>query len=198
MPDMEPLPLADEIADTGGREPELPTSRDADDILISREKATRERFEETVALTIDGYPVVIPKSVPKTDAQGNELRDAAGEPIPRNTTIYDAALRLVTGYRLPNGTFVRPIWTADELKARIPVLCHMPHLHPIGVCRMCSVSVAKWVSKGGKVDLKGGRKLSPACWHETRSLSPMTYSSKNTLKLSWRTADENRRRRAIK
>src|SRR4051812_8158511 len=89
------LDIQDDI-DMGGFEEEGAAARDADDVLVSREKATRERFKETVSLTIDGYPVVIPKSVPKTDAQGNELRDKAGEPIPRNTTIYDAAVRLAT------------------------------------------------------------------------------------------------------
>ena len=166
MPDL--LPLADEIPEASGREPELPSSRDADDFLISREKATRERFQELVTLTIDGYPVAIPKSVPKTDSQGNEERGKDGEPIPRNTTLYDAAVRLVTGYPGPDGNFVPPVWEWDELRARIPTLCHMQHLHPVGVCRMCSVSVAKWTNKDDKLELKGGRKLSPACWHETQ------------------------------
>jgi Fe-S-cluster-containing hydrogenase component 2 len=154
--------------DLGGFEEEAAAARDADDVLVSRERATRERFQEAVTLTIDGYPVVIPKSVPKTDAQGNELRDRAGEPIPRNTTIYDAAARLVTGYRTPDGKFVPPVWTQDELKRRIPTLCHLPHLHPVGVCRMCSVSVSKRTRRGDKVELKGARKLLPACWHETQ------------------------------
>lgn len=168
MPDIvTPIP-PDEIPDAVGREEESSTARDEDDILIRREKATRERFREIVSLTIDGYPVVIPKSVPKTDAMGNELRDAAGEPIPRNTTIYDAAVRLVTGYRKPDGTFAPPVWSWDDLKDRIPVLCHVPHLHPVGVCRMCSVYVSKRSQRGDKVDLKGNRKLTPACWHETQ------------------------------
>ena len=166
MPDT--LPLADEMPEAVGREEESSSARDDDDLLIRRERATRERFQETVSLTIDGYPVVIPKSVPKTDAQGNKLRDEAGEPIPRNTTIYDAAVRLVTGYRGTDGRFVPSVWSWDDLKERIPVLCHMPHLHPVGVCRMCSVYVSTRSQKGDKVELKGNRKLTPACWHETR------------------------------
>jgi Fe-S-cluster-containing hydrogenase component 2/CRP-like cAMP-binding protein len=166
MPDA--VPSADEIPEAVGREEESSSARDDDDLLIRRERATRERFQETVSLTIDGYPVVIPKSVPKTDAQGNRLRDAAGEFIPRNTTLYDAAVRLVTGYKAADGRFVPPVWSWDDLKDRIPVLCHMPHLHPVGVCRMCSVYVSTRSQKGDKVELKGNRKLTPACWHETR------------------------------
>ena len=164
MPDV----LVDDVPEAVGREEESSSARDDDDLLIRRERATRDRFQETVSLTIDGYPVVIPKSVPKTDAQGNEQRDAAGEPIPRNTTIYDAAVRLVTGYREADGRFVPSVWSWDDLKERIPVLCHMPHLHPVGVCRMCSVYVSTRSEKGDKVELKGNRKLTPACWHETR------------------------------
>src|SRR5205807_8897130 len=101
MPDT--FPIADEIPEAVGREEESSSARDDDDLLIRRERATRERFQETVSLTIDGYPVVIPKSVPKTDSQGNPLRDSDGELIPRNTTLYDAAARLVTGYRSTDG-----------------------------------------------------------------------------------------------
>ncbi|MFO0801828.1 MAG: cyclic nucleotide-binding domain-containing protein [Gemmataceae bacterium] len=162
------LPIAEDFAEAVGREEESSSARDDDDLLIRRERATRERFQESVSLTIDGYPVVIPKSVPKTDAQGNELRDAAGELIPRNTTLYDAAMKLVTGYKGADGRFVPPVWSWDDLKERIPVLCHMPHLHPVGVCRMCSVYVSTRIEKGGKIELKGNRKLTPACWHETR------------------------------
>jgi Fe-S-cluster-containing hydrogenase component 2 len=166
MPDV--LPAVDEIPEAVGREEESSTARDDDDLLVRRERATRERFQETVSLTIDGYPVVIAKSVPKTDAQGNILRGADGEPIPRNTTIYDAAAKLVTGY-MAGGKFVPPVWDWDTLKDRIPVLCHMPHLNPVGVCRMCSVYVSTRSQKGDKVELKGNRKLAPACWHETRN-----------------------------
>ncbi|HEY2910840.1 MAG TPA: cyclic nucleotide-binding domain-containing protein [Gemmataceae bacterium] len=163
------LPVAEEISEAVGREEESTSARDDDDLLVRRERATRERFQETVSITIDGYPIVIPKSVPKTDSQGNELRDGAGEPIPRNTTLYDAAMRLVTGYRGADGRFVAPVWSWDDLKERIPVLCHMPHLHPVGVCRMCSVYVSTRSQRGDTVELKGNRKLTPACWHETRN-----------------------------
>jgi len=96
--------------------------------------------------------------VPKTDSQGNELRytsgENAGELIPRNTTLYDAAVRLVTGYT-DQGRFIPGVWSWDDLKERIPVLCHMQHLHPVGVCRMCSVYVSTRIQKGDKVELKG-------------------------------------------
>jgi Fe-S-cluster-containing hydrogenase component 2 len=148
MPD-----AADTIPDplTSGREEEALFARDEDDVLIRREKETRERFQEMVTVVIDGYAVEVPRAVPRTDAQGNLLRDAAGELIPRTTTIHDAAVRLVD----------ESVWTEEELRTRIPVLCHQRHMTPVGVCRMCSVHISSL--KRGK--LTPGRKLVPACQH---------------------------------
>jgi Fe-S-cluster-containing hydrogenase component 2/CRP-like cAMP-binding protein len=134
-----------------GREEEALFARDDNDVLVRREKETQERFKEMVTIVIDGYSVQVPRAVPKTDAQGNFLRDADGELVPRTTTIHDAAVELVES----------GIWTEDVLKSRIPVLCHQRHVPPIGVCRMCSVHISS--VKRGK--LTPGRKLVPACQH---------------------------------
>src|SRR3954470_21420622 len=91
MPDFPDLP----DAAPRGRDEEAVFARDANDALVRREKATREQFAATVVVAIDGYPVTVPRAVPATDAQGNELRAADGGPVPRNSTVYDAALRLV-------------------------------------------------------------------------------------------------------
>jgi len=79
----------------GRGEEESLFARDDNDVLIRREKETRERFDQFVEIVIDGYAIKVPRAVPKTDAQGNKLRDANGELIPRTTTIHDAAAQLV-------------------------------------------------------------------------------------------------------
>src|SRR5262245_7269081 len=134
-----------------GREEESLFARDENDVLIRREKETRDRFNDLVTVVIDGYAVEVPRAVAKTDSQGNRLRDSSGELIPRTTTIYDAATQLVE----------RGVWSEEELKARIPVLCHQQHVAPVAVCVMCSVHISSM--KRGK--LTPGRKLVPACQH---------------------------------
>jgi hypothetical protein len=141
--------------DTAGREEESLFARDENDVLIRREKETRDRFGQFVDVVIDGYTVRVPRAVPKTDSQGNKLRGADGQLIPRTTTIHDAAVRLVA----------EGLWTEEELKRRIPVLCHQRHVAPVAVCRMCSVHVS--TMKRGK--LTAGRKLVPACQHRVET-----------------------------
>lgn len=138
-----------------GREVESTFARDAHDLLVRRERETRARFGQTVTLVVDGYPVEMPRAVPKTDPQGNPLRDTDGGLIPRTTTIYDAAQRLVAA----------GAWSEAELKARIPTLCHQPHMSPVGVCRMCSVHISS-VRRG---KLTPGRRLVPACQHRVEA-----------------------------
>lgn len=147
-----------EIADPDiflGREEESLFARDDNDVLIRREKETRDRFKDIVTVVIDGFAVQVPRAVPKTDAQGNVLRDADGKEIPRTTTIYDAAAALVEAGK----------WTDEELKTRIPVLCHQRHVSPVAVCRMCSVHISSM--KRGK--LTPARKLVPACQHRVET-----------------------------
>jgi Fe-S-cluster-containing hydrogenase component 2 len=138
-----------------GREEESLFARDENDVLVRREKETRERFKDIVTVVIDGYPVEVPRAVPKKDAQGNVLRGPDGLEIPRTTTIYDAAAKLVELGK----------WSEDELRERIPVLCHQQHVTPVAVCRMCSVHISSM--KRGK--LTAGRKLVPACQHRVET-----------------------------
>ncbi len=152
MPDA-PTTVDDTLA--LGREEESLFARDDNDILIRREKETRERFKDIVTVVIDGYPVEVPRAVPRTDALGNPLRDADGGLIPRTTTIHDAAAELVA----------RGLWTDEEFQTRIPTLCHQRHITPVGVCRMCSVHISSM--KRGKIT--PGRKLVPACQHRVES-----------------------------
>jgi Fe-S-cluster-containing hydrogenase component 2/CRP-like cAMP-binding protein len=141
--------------DAAGREEESLFARDENDVLIRREKETRDRFSQFVDIVIDGYTVRVPRAVPKTDSQGNKVRNADGNLIPRTTTIHDAAVKLVAD----------GIWSEEELKKRIPVLCHQRHVAPVAVCRMCSVHVS--TMKRGK--LTAGRKLVPACQHRVET-----------------------------
>ena len=134
-----------------GRDEESVFARGENDELIRREKATREQFATTVTVRIDGYAVTIPQAVPTTDARGNPLRAADGGLIPRNSTIYDAAMKLAR-----DGD-----WDDAQLAERIPVLCHQPHLHPVGMCRMCVVQIQQ-IKRG---TARTERKLLPACQH---------------------------------
>jgi len=134
-----------------GRDEESLFARGEDDALIRYVKPTLEKFKEMVTVIIDGESVTVPKAKPQTDAQGNPKRDRDGQFIPRDTTIYDAAMALVD-----KGAFSK-----EEMESRIPVLCHLKHLDPIAVCRMCSVQVSN--IKRGK--FTAGRKLVPACQH---------------------------------
>src|SRR4029079_19819608 len=102
------------------REGEALFARGDDDALIRRERKTQADFAQLVSLTIDGTEVTVPRATPVTAAQGTVKYGPDGNPIPRATTIYDAAAR---------------VWDRDELARRIPVLCHQDHLAPVPVCR---------------------------------------------------------------
>ena len=145
---MSPDPIATMMATasrfTSAREEESLFARDDDDVVVRKEKETRDRFRDMVTVVIDGYKITVPKAVPKTDPQGNQVREADGGPAPRTTTIYDAAAQL---------------FDRAELGRRIPVLCHQPHQNPVAVCRMCSVQISN--PKKGRPE----RKLLPACQH---------------------------------
>jgi Fe-S-cluster-containing hydrogenase component 2 len=162
MPDPTPAPLAPDARPTG-RDEESPFARDAFDVLIRREEETRDRFKQRVTLTIDGYPVTVPRAVPKTDALGNRVRGPDGDYVFRTTTIHDAAVELVTpGTWAADGAGPaagKAAWTEEDLKERIPTLCHQRHVAPVGVCRVCSVHVTKADQR------RAPRKLFPACHH---------------------------------
>ncbi len=118
-------------------------ARDVDGQLIRVEKATADELEKTVTLVIDGVQVVVNQAVPECDSQGNIKQDADGKPIPRPTTIYDAAYK----------AFV----TKPGEQHPIPALCHREHLPPVGVCRVCVVELVE-ESRGAI-----RKKLVPSC-----------------------------------
>mgnify|MGYP003338999225 CR=1 FL=1 len=41
------------------------------------------------------------------------------------------------------------VWSEEDLRTRIPVLCHQRHVTPVAVCRMCSVHISSM--KRGKL-----------------------------------------------
>ncbi|MFM8633419.1 MAG: cyclic nucleotide-binding domain-containing protein [Planctomycetia bacterium] len=143
--------MAAERIDLDDHAPILPEedglfARDIDGQLVRMDKVTAADFEKQITIKIDGREVTVPKAVPQTDSQGKILRDAEGRPVPRATTIYDAATKAYKG---------------DPAGNPIPILCHQEHLDPVGVCRVCCVEIAK-VKRG---TMQRERKLLPACHH---------------------------------
>ena len=65
--------------------------RDVNGRLVRVERATANDFDEVVHLKIDGRELLVKKAIPTKDSQGNILQGEDGQPIPRFTTIYDAA-----------------------------------------------------------------------------------------------------------
>jgi len=121
-------------------------ARDINGQLVRMDKVTAADFDRQITIKVDGREVTVPKAVPLTDSQGKILRDAEGRPVPRATTIYDAATKA---------------YADDPAGNPIPVLCHQEHLEPVGVCRVCCVEIAK-VKRG---TMQRERKLLPACQH---------------------------------
>ena len=121
-------------------------ARDINGQLVRMDKVTAADFEKQITIKVDGREVTVPKAVPLTDAQGKIQRDSDGRPIPRATTIYDAATKA---------------YADDPAGNPIPILCHQEHLEPVGVCRVCCVEIAK-VKRG---TMQRERKLLPACHH---------------------------------
>ncbi len=111
--------------------------------MIRLERAQQKDFDEIVRLKIDGVEVAINKAVETRDSEGDIIRDIEGRPIPRYSTIYDAA----------SLAFVRN--TGDEHP--IPTLCHREHLPPLGACRVCLVEAAEMTKRGLK------KQFVPAC-----------------------------------
>src|SRR5260370_11695710 len=109
--------------------------------------------EELVQVTLDGHLVTMPRSLADQANQKGKLKidgkevevpqvslsyDPVGRPVPRLTTIYDAALKVYP-------------------KDPVPVLCHREYMTPVAVCRVCSVEVG-WGNGPQE------RKLAPACY----------------------------------
>lgn len=118
-------------------------ARDVDGQLIRVERATATDFDADVRVKIDGRELTLKRAVPQRDSQGNILRDPQGQPIPRYSTIYDAAQE----------AFV--FQPGDQNP--IPTLCHREHLPPVGVCRICVVEAAEMTRRGPR------KMLVPAC-----------------------------------
>ena len=110
-------------------------ARDIDGQLVRLDPVTAADLAKDVQLKVDGRPITVKKAVAATNAQGVVLRDSDGRPVPRPTTIYDAA----------NQLFAAKPGDSNP----IPVLCHQEHLDPVAVCRICVVEIAK--VKDGKL-----------------------------------------------
>src|SRR5438477_8658648 len=123
-------------------------SRDINGQLVRLDAPTQGDYEKQVTLQIDGQSITVPLAEPLKDANGNVVQDLDGQTTPRYTTIYDAATKLY----------------GDEAKIPIPTLCHLPHMKPVAVCRLCVVQI--YGQKRGKRAAE--RKLLPACQHPVK------------------------------
>src|SRR3954471_13694064 len=160
-------------------------ARDINGQLIRVVEASEQDYFRQVTVTIDGQSIRVPRAVPTTDAQGNIVYlDAAGRTKPRRTTIYDAALALCLAQLGQQASPARG-GTTDEAAAAtaqgtqllesaksrllrmIPTVCHLDHLAPAGVCRVCSVELAREDADPKdptKKIYRGSGKLVPACF----------------------------------
>ena len=123
-------------------------SRDINGQLVRLDAPTQADYDRQVTLQIDGQSITVPLAEPLKDANGNVVQDMEGKTTPRYTTIYDAATKLY----------------GDEAKIPIPTLCHLPHMTPVAVCRLCVVQI--YGQKRGKRAAE--RKLLPACQHPVK------------------------------
>lgn len=156
-------------------------ARDVNGQLVRVVDASERDYFQEVTVTIDGQSIRVPRAVPTTDAQGNIVYlDAAGRTKPRRTTIYDAALALCLS-QLGQRQEAKPdaaatVTTEDQrlldsakskLLRMIPTVCHLDHLAPAGVCRVCSVELAREETDPNdpkKKVYRGSGKLVPACF----------------------------------
>ncbi|MFL6594910.1 MAG: cyclic nucleotide-binding domain-containing protein [Chthoniobacterales bacterium] len=122
-------------------------SRDLNGQLVRLDAPTQTDYEKQVTLQIDGQPITVPLAEPLKDANGNVVQDLEGRTTPRYTTIYDAAVKLYRDEKIP-----------------IPTLCHLPHMKPVAVCRLCVVQI--YGQKRGRRAAE--RKLLPACQHPVK------------------------------
>ena len=127
-------------------------SRDIDGQLVRLDSPTASDYAKMVTLQIDGQAVTVPLAEPVKDANGNIAQDVNGRTTPRYTTIHDAAAKL----------YVKQ--PGDEAKIPIPTLCHLEHMKPVAVCRLCVVQI--YGQKRGKRAAE--RKLLPACQHQVK------------------------------
>src|SRR5947199_2698649 len=179
-------------------------ARDVNGQLVRVVDASERDYFQEVTVTIDGQAIRVPRAVPTTDAQGNIVYlDAAGRTKPRRTTIYDAALALCLSQlgQRQAASAESALTTEDKqllesakskLLRMIPTVCHLDHLAPAGVCRVCSVELAREEAdpKDPKKKVyRGSGKLVPACFQPVEDRMFV-----NTLA----GADGGRVRRAVK
>src|SRR5438128_2016982 len=95
--------------------------------------------EQPVQVTIESMLVTLPPDLARVANQKIKLKidgkevevnkvsvtwDPTGRPIPRLTTLFDAA---------------------KKAGVDIPILCHREYMNPVAVCRVCSVEV-RWAN----------------------------------------------------
>ena len=127
-------------------------SRDSSGLLIREDDPSESDYEKVVTVQIDGHTVRVPLARPLTDANGNLVLDINDRTTPRYTTIYDAARTLYEHDAPSSPNFP------------IPTLCHVEHMKPVAVCRLCVVQI--YGQKRGKRAAE--RKLLPACQHHVK------------------------------
>lgn len=129
-------------------------ARDIDGQLIRRVDADERDYNIFVDVTVDGLPPVKVRNAEYLkDSQGNIVRDADGRGVLRYTTIYDA-VRQVYGSRVRKEHIV-------------PTLCHLEHLQPAAVCRVCSVVASKRETDlvKNRTTEERSKGMVPACYH---------------------------------
>ncbi len=127
-------------------------NRDINGQLVRLDSPTEADYERIITIQLDGQSVTVPMAEPLKDVNGNIVLDLEGRTKPRYTTIYDAAVR----------HYVKQ--PGDEAAIPIPTLCHLPHMTPVAVCRLCVVQI--YGQKRGRRAAE--RKLLPACQHQVK------------------------------
>ena len=137
-------------------------ARDLNGQLIRAEEATVKEYTQFVTVSIDGEQISVPRATPATDSQGNIIfLDASGRTQPRKTTILDARNELQKKHwKQPRPESGHAAPAKEPCEHLIPTVCHLAHMRPAGVCRVCSVAVAKR-DDSGRISVQD--KLSPAC-----------------------------------
>lgn len=142
-------------------------ARDIKGRLIRVQRATNADFFADVHLKINGQAITVKRAVPMLNSQGDVIRDSEGQPVPRYTTIYDAA----------GLAFVHK--ASDQHP--IPTLCHREHLPPVGVCRVCIVEAAETTKRGPR------KQLVPACVQRvSEGMEVHTFDSQADLEAAQR------------
>jgi CRP-like cAMP-binding protein/Fe-S-cluster-containing dehydrogenase component len=123
--------------------------------LVTMPAALADVANQTVRLKIDGKQVEVPRV--------SLSYDPVGRPVPRLTTIYDAALKA---------------------NVKVPILCHREYMTPVAVCRVCSVQVGY---ENGYVEPR----LAPACFRPVdQDMVVQTHQGSERVKGAIKTVTE--------